>query len=54
MRFVALLAVLAVVAWLGARSLMAEQHRDSVGTAKQGQSVVDGARQAVDAGQPAP
>ena len=53
MKLIALLSVLVVVAWLGARSLIAEQHRDSVGSAQQGQQVVDGARRAVDAAQPA-
>ena len=42
MKLVALLAVLVVVTWLGARALTSEQHAGP--TASQGQSIVDQAR----------
>ena len=52
MKLIALLAVLVVTTWLGARALTAEQHAGPVGSAKQGQSVVDDARRAVGSAQP--
>ena len=46
MKLVALLVVLVVTTWLGARALTSEQHAGP--TASQGQSIVDQARQSVD------